>query len=107
MNNIEPRMRPIVKMALDCGLFPVSSCEGHGDLKQNTAYITFAFPSITEAKSFASRFNSNRCIINISSLKDECNVTKEQIEEDPDIDHVNLEHNEAVKYFNKLFFRDI
>jgi hypothetical protein len=105
MNNIEPRMRPIVKMALDYGLFPVSSCEGHGNLKQNTAYITFAFPSITEAKTFASRFKSNRCIVNISSLEDECNVTKEQIEEDPDIDHVSLEHKEAVKYFNKLFLR--
>ena len=105
MNNIEPRMRPIVKMALDCGLFPVSSCEGHGDLKLNTAYVTFAFPRITEAKTFASRFKSNRCIVNISSLEDECNVTKEQIEEDPDIDHVNLEYDKAVKYFNNLFLR--
>jgi len=100
-DKVEPRMRPIVKEALDSGLLPISSCQGHGDLKDNTAYITIAFPCVTRARQFASLFNTNRDIVEISSLRDLCNVeTRSDL-----TDYIDATYEEAVDYFNQLFLR--
>jgi hypothetical protein len=103
---IEIGIRSVIDNLVKKNYLPISCCEGHGSLKNQTAYFTMAFPSMSAATEFSNSFKSvSNTAVTIITLDRMCSISKEELNKDPHIDYSDLEFNKAVEYYNNLFLR--